>query len=61
MHTTSYQPFFKHKRLKESKKRLILKVFHNVHRSIDKVVLNMTCGFFFTILIHTIFKNKSHI
>lgn len=61
MHNTSDQPFFKHGRLIESKKRLILKIFHNDPSSIHKVVLNVTYGFFFTILIHTIFKNKSHI
>lgn len=61
MHTISYQHFFKHERLIESKKRLILKIFHNDHSSINKVVINVTYGFFFTILIHTIFKNKSNV
>ena len=72
MHTTPHQPFFKRERLIESKKRLILKIFHNNNctwttiknhhifstnnSSINNVVIRVTSGFLFHI--HTILKNK---
>lgn len=35
--------------MRESKKRLISKIFHNDHNSINKIVVNVTYGFFFMI------------